>query len=139
MVVGSPRTDRRHGSSTYRRGRLLLGSVCSVWPHDSWQGACRGGQSSWKCARRCSWKANYRRPGNVTRRRGRLVVESQGELLAVYLPLRCWFSEVCLLSSEVLPIVVATWFLTWKCLDLGSIRTVVVMVFWKFTYRRLGS
>ena len=33
MYLARPR------SSTYRRGRLLLGSVCSVWPPDSWQGA----------------------------------------------------------------------------------------------------
>ena len=48
--------------------------------------------------------------------------------------------SVPIVVFEVLPIVVATWFLEvrFACLDLGSIPTVVV-IFWKFTYRRLGS
>ena len=50
--------------------------------------------------------------------------------------------SVPIVVFEVLPIVVATWFLEvcFACLDLGSIPTVAGHgLCWKFTYRRLGS
>ena len=77
------------GSSTYRRGRLLLGSVCSVWPPDSWQGAylasvvmALGSVPAVVLGSQTTVVLEH-----VTRRRGRLVVEKSwrtfGGVLAV--------------------------------------------------------